>query len=135
MDSFDLIRNALQLNQRSVSMATPWYPTWAKTTNGIIAPPNSYDTTFASWHNWKCCGWKTINGVPYLIGKSWQGKTYGDNGFCYFPRDVINQVMSIPGTGAFTLTPYTNATAQTVVLTLWEYVGSYLRLIANKIAS
>ena len=43
--------------------------------------------------------------------------------------------MTIQGTGAFTLTPYTNQMAQRVILTLWEYVGSYLRLIANKIAS
>jgi hypothetical protein len=135
MDWFDSLRNCLVLNQRSISIATPWYPTWETTNQGIIKAPNSYDTTFASWHNWKVCGWKTINGVVYLIGKSWQGKSYGDGGLCYFPREVINQLMTIQGTGAFTLTPYTNQMAQRVILTLWEYVGSYLRLIANKIVS
>lgn len=135
LDWFDSIRNCLMLNQRTISIATPWYPTWETTNQGIISAPNSYDTTFASWHNWKVCGWKMINGVPYLIGKSWQGKGYGDNGLCYFPREVINTLMGIAGTGAFILTPYSNQLAQTVVLTTYEYVISYLRMIIKRLQS
>lgn len=134
LDWFDSIRNCLVLNMRTISIATPWYMAFALTSNGIIKTPGTYDTTFASWHNWKVCGWKTINGIPYLIGKSWQGNQYGDGGYCYFPREVINQLMTINGSGAFTLTPYTNQFAQTVILTLWEYVGSYLRLISKKLS-
>lgn len=129
IDYFDSIRMGLQNNQRSISMATPWFSSFATPQNGIVRAPNSYDTTFASWHNWKVSGWKLINGVPYLIAKSWQGPAYGDKGFCYFSRDIINSLMTINGTGAFTLAPFTGDNVQTVVLTLWQTVLSYLRMI------
>lgn len=135
LDWFDSIRSCLSLNRRSISVGTPWYNSFQQPENGIVVAPNSWDTTFAPFHNWKVCGWKTINGVPYLIGKSWQGPKYADGGFCYFPREIINQLMTIDGTGAFTLTPYTNQMAQTVILTLWEYVASYMRMISAKIGS
>lgn len=135
LDWFDSIRNCLVLNQRTVSIATPWYIAFESPYNGIIKAPNTYDTTFATWHNWKVCGWKTISGSPYLIGKSWQGKNYGDAGYCYFPRDVINQTMLINGSGAFTLTPYTNQMAQRVILTIWQTVASYLRIISRNLSS
>src|SRR5436190_22775353 len=34
--------------------------------------------------------------------KSWQGTTVGDNGWLYFSREVVNVVMSIKGTVAYT---------------------------------
>lgn len=134
MDWLDSIRNSLVLNQRTISIATPWYAVFGFPVNGVIQAPQNWDTTFASWHNHKICGWKTINGVVYLTSKSWQGKNYGDGGYCYFSREIINQIMVINGSGAFTLTPYTNQMAQRVILTLWEYIGSYLRMINNRLS-
>lgn len=130
-DMFDSIRSALQLNNRSVSLATPWYNSFAVPQNGIITAPGSYDTTFASWHNHVVSGWTTINGIPYLIDKSWQGTEYGVNGFVYFPREVINQLLSISGSGAFTVAPFTGQNIQTVQLTLYETLISYLRQIVT----
>ena len=134
LDWFDSIRSCIDQNRRSVSMATPWFSTFETPQNGVIRAPNSYDVSNASFHNWKCCGWKTINGVAYLVGKSWQGSTYGDMGYCYFPREVINSLMSLSGSAAFTVIPYSNQNAQTVILTLWQTIISYLNLIKRKLS-
>lgn len=101
-DFFDGIRSAILQNGRSVSIGTPWFNEWRITQIGIIADIFTL-TGSEPWHNWKICGWKTFNGVPYLIGKTWQGKQYGDNGVAYFSRETINKVMAIPGTAAFTV--------------------------------
>lgn len=111
LDYFDAIRLAMSSGipeKRSVSLGTPWWPTFEKVgTDGILNIPVSFkSTTIATlpWHNHKICGWKTINGSPYLISKSWQGPNYGDKGFVYFSRSLINSIMAIEGTCAFTVT-------------------------------
>lgn len=67
-----------------------------------------------SWHNWVICGWKEINGVPYLIGKPWLGASWADGGFCYFSREVFNSVMTVTGTAAFTLAKKPATSVQTI---------------------
>ena len=131
MDWFDDIRSALMLNDyaRSVSTATPWYLEWNAQANGTGVV--SMGTQIVSWHNWKISGWKTINGVPYLVGKTWQGKNVGDNGWMYFPREVINAVMNIKGTGAYTLAPADAANVQNIKMTILDYIISWLRNVAK----
>ena len=129
LDWFDSIRSALQQNQRSISICTPWYAAFATPFNGIVRAPTTYDTTYASWHNHVIVGWTTIQGIPYLIDKSWQGTGYGINGFVYFPREIINQLLSIGGTGAFTVAPYAGADIQNVELTILATIQSYARML------
>lgn len=127
IDYFDGIRSTLwanQANKRSVSIGTPWFPNWEQTNNGIISAPFSYDATGLGWHNWKICGWKTINGVVYLVGKTWQGPDYGDNGWAYFPRDVINAVMAIKGSAAFTLAQATPGSVINIQVTMIQWLIS-----------
>lgn len=69
-DYFDGMRTAILTNNRSVSIGTPWYLSWAVPINGIIQTRTDYDPTGCSWHCWKISGWKTINGEPYLTGKT-----------------------------------------------------------------
>lgn len=126
-DWFDSIRSAIQLNNRSVSVGTWWFPIWLGTGDlSITKAPNSWDTTFASLHNHKICGWKTINGVTYLIDKPWIGE------YRLVPRDVINQLLSMPYSGAFTIGPLAPVT-QTVQLDYYNTLISYLRLILSLI--
>lgn len=130
-DWFDSIRSAIVTNERSVSVATRWYQAWSNVgPNGIIVSPVSYTVGF-SLHNFKISGWTTINGIPYLIAKPWFGKLWGDKGYCYFPREVVNQMMSMPEAGAFTVAPFTSQTILTVQLTLYETIASYLRRIIS----
>lgn len=106
LDWFDAVRCAMVLGKmenRAVSIGTPWFPEFMAPLEGIIRASLNWIPSLASWHNWNCKGWKTINGVTYLIAKPWIGKNYGDNGYSYFNRADFNRLMSIPGTAAFTL--------------------------------
>lgn len=128
-DWFDSIRSAVLMNKSAVSVGTPWFPEWEITHNGYIAHLINTDTTGLSWHNWKVSGWKTINGVPYLIGKTWQGSGYGDGGLAYFSREVVNRVFDIKGSCAFVLLPYTPQDVVTVKMSIYEVVIDYLQRI------
>lgn len=138
-DWFDAIRVAMWITQderRAVSMATPWYPEWMNPQKGIVTTPIS-TLAQASWHNWKVVGWKMIDGKSYLIGKTWQGKNYGDNGLAYFSREIINNVMVIRGTGAFTLDkvmPPDLDKIKTVDLTVVETLVKFMQNLLSYIA-
>lgn len=120
-DWFDSIRAAIYASNRSVSIVTPWMSEWAVTDAGVIVPTFNY-TGSEPYHNWKIPGW---NANTQLLGKTWQGTTYGDNGWGYWTRETINEVMEIPGTGAFTIAPILNATVQTVL------IGDYEKVVAD----
>jgi hypothetical protein len=105
-DWFDAVRAALvlgTLEHRAVSVGTPWFPEFMRPIEGIIRASLTWLLGSASWHCWNIKGWKTINNVPYLIGKPWIGKNYGDGGFCYFNRADFNRLMAIKGTGAYVI--------------------------------
>lgn len=130
LDWFDSVRSTLWLNRfekRSVSCGTPWFKEWLIPHNGIVGDfAWNGDSNSVPWHNYKICGWKTVVGVPYLIVKPWIGSQWGDNGFCYFPREVFNRVMSINGTGAFTLGKADPSNIQNVQLNILQVVVAYL---------
>lgn len=132
LDAFDDIRNAILTKRRSVSSGTPWFGEWEGIgSNGVIPTVYTGNPDNLPWHNWKICGWVVIDGEPYLIGKTWQGSNYGDKGYAYFPRSVINSVMAISGTGAFTLAdfdPNDPVALQTVKMEILDTVLSYLRM-------
>lgn len=132
-DPFDDVRLVIQTGEQSVSAATPWWPEWEQNYDGILIQPHDLNTNRASWHNWQILGWKQINGAPYLIGKSWQGPNYGDHGYHYIGRDLFNQVMSIGGTGAFTVTKATPADLKTIKLDIISTILSYCVMWAEKI--
>ncbi len=104
-DHFDSILSALYTGQVGISIGTPWFPQWEQATISGMLPP-VFDLSKVDslpWHNWVVKGKKTVNGTAFLVAKTHQGKGYGDNGFTLYDRDTINRVLSIPGTGAMTL--------------------------------
>ncbi len=128
-DYFDGVRSAL-VKGHSVSMATPWYDIFNLPRAGIIQAPSDYGQK-SSYHNYKACGWKTINGTVYLKIKPWIGPQYGDNGFAYMPREVVNQLLNQTYTGAFVLDDY-DPNAKTVTMyNIFEVILSYLHRILN----
>ena len=138
LDYFDSIRYAMLPTlgeKRSVSWGTPWFTLWealARSGQSIMPIPDITTANSISWHNSKFCGWKTINGIPYLINKSWQGTTIGDNGFLYFSREVVNAVMEIQGTCAFTVTKLTNGQPiKTINTSFFQWAYSILTNIFN----
>lgn len=148
LDYFDAIRLASMSGlpeKRSVSIGTPWYPDWAAAasgsvkqldgswtlsagavTNPFMPMPANLDYTGISWHNWKIAGWKTIKGIPYLIGKPWMGNRIGDKGWVYFDRATINAVMNLKYTIAFTATHATPKTIYKIDMAMFDRMVSYL---------
>ena len=132
LDWFDTFRLA-QLSGvcageiRSISWGTPWFPTWEQAANSgsYVMPMPTHDelSNFKSmpWHNSILDGWHTFNGVLVYRNESHQGNLIGDRGFIAFPREVINTVMSLPGTVAFTPsnTPILNPVTITVSNLQW----------------
>lgn len=106
-DHFSSVLSAAYTGKLSVSCGTPWFPEWETQNgpNGEMVLPYSLNTSGVPWHNWRCKGQKTINGKPYLIVKSWQGKRIGKDGWLYMPQEVANAVFNISGTGALTIDP------------------------------
>lgn len=84
----------------SVSFAGDWYESFDSPVNGIVP----LATGQTSGHNWKFCGLKTVNAVPYLIAKPWLGQFWGEGGFCYFSEGILD---GLDGS-AFTFAPATN---------------------------
>lgn len=128
-DWFDSIRSVIYTNFQvnkiycAVSIGTPWMVEWDVmhiNSTGIIPTIFTGDPLKLSWHNWAIKGWKIIDCVPYLLGKTWQGKNYADGGWAYYPREAINAVMAIRGTCAYTLAPRNEQNIQTVQ---WTIVG------------
>lgn len=100
---FQAVLSAARLSGFGISVATPWY--WGNADrSGILPMPKDLDRDF-SWHNWAIKGQKTINGIPYIIGKPWQGSDYGDNGWVYLSDDVFNAIMGVPGSAAMAFNP------------------------------
>lgn len=131
LDVFDAIRLAMLSTQsegRSVSAGTPFYPDWMDINKkGILSIPKDFNTSHASWHNWKVSGWKMINDQPYLICKMWLGKNYGDKGFVYMSRPLANSVFNIPGSCAFTVTKLDGLEIQTVDFKLVQWIVSFIK--------
>lgn len=138
LDWFDSLRSALYLNRaekRAISIGTPWFPSFERPSafgqKGII-PLESADVSKLPWHNWAIKGWITLGGTPYLVAKTWQGRGYGDNGYAYFSRAIINTLMAIPFTGAFTVRQFKPEDVQSVqssvVATFFFYVRRLITL-------
>lgn len=133
MDCFDSLRSAMWNTNQSLYVGTPWLAFWSDPQAGVIPDTEIKPTASTPWHCWKICGTKKINGQIYLIGKTWQGTNYGDNGWAYFSRIVINKVFAISGSVAFVLVPYSGQTIQTVKLSIISTIISYIRLLFTKL--
>lgn len=135
MDWFDSIRLALRNNPgRSISMGTPWFPEFERPdANGVVPTVFTGDPDSVPWHNHKVSGETAVEGLPYLLDASWQGQNIGDRGWLKFGREPVNAVMAISGTEAFLRRPAGDMTVQTIELTLWETILSYIGLYLSKL--
>lgn len=120
LDWFDAVRIAMvvgKLENRAVSIGSPWFPDFMNAPDGVIQEPLDWSLFVkgtslprVTWHNWNAkgwkaniMGWKTVNGETCLIVKPWIGTNWGDKGFGYINRAVFNKLMAISGCVAFTL--------------------------------
>lgn len=122
-DYFDSLWSAMCLKQKSISVGTPWFPELTNAVGGIVDDIQIRPTD--DWHNWKACGVKIINGQPHLKVKAWTGLKLGDNGFYYFSRGTVNDLMAVKGTDALMTQKASPANAQNVRLSVFEVLVSY----------
>ncbi len=146
LDWFDAIRVALWITQderRSSSIAIPWFKEFhAVGRDGICPETVNFSWSNASGHNAKCAGWTRTNtagqmirnGEVFLAVKSWQGKEFGDNGWCYWSRPLANSVFNMNYTEAFTVTKMVGV-PQTVNLEVVEKLISYVLYLLRKLGS
>jgi len=129
LDWFDSFRTALRNGKRSISVGTIWFPEWHMTgQDGILTSlfvyngnPNAYP-----WHNYAIVGEKTINGTPYLIAKTWQGRNFGDSGWCYLSSETFNKAFDIYGTCGFTQPAFSPQDTFTIKITILQFVIMYI---------
>lgn len=103
LDAFKVAQYSAQPEIRSLTIGTKWYKEFNSVgIDGILPIPTNFNDPHATWHDWAGKGWVIKNGVTYLKCKPWEGSSYGDNGFVYISRELINALMNIKGTAAFT---------------------------------
>jgi hypothetical protein len=133
LDWFDGIRIAVSGRGKGASMGTPWFPSWEHLgADGIVPMPTedelykaSTDPDSLAWHNYSCKGWTTISGKPYLRIKSWQGKNYGDHGWCYMSRELVNKIIEIRGSVVF-IQGHPDGNINTIKLGILEQILVFL---------
>lgn len=114
MDWFDSAISVMQATKRSLSVVSPWFPVFEVPIGGLM--PEVFPLSWSSdipGHNHKAHGMKDLNGQPVIIGKSWQGTWFGNQGEHYWSRTAFNRLMDIPGNTAFTLAQW-DGTIQTI---------------------
>lgn len=144
-DYFDSFRLALRNEQKSISVGSPWPIEWARPQKGVLTALFVYDghPDHYSWHNWKVCGETTIleDGVfrPVLIGKSWQGKNYGEGGFHSIGREAFNKAFDIYGTIGLIQAKSAPGDIQTIQLdirqTILDLINRMLSIIGYQLAN
>lgn len=128
-DWFDSIRSAILREKKGVSIGSPWFSEWTTPQNGVLTSQFVYDGNpyHYSWHNWAIKGWKTVEGVPYLLCKSWQGR-----GFDLLSRETINKVMDIRGSVAFIQAKSKPSDIRAIKIGTIEYLLIYLYRLVGK---
>lgn len=136
-DLFDNIRATLwkHLGERnSVIVGALWRQSWNNAPDGII--PEVYEPQ-GSGHAFKICGQKTINGQIYLVAQLSEGVNFGDKGFCYFSRAVVNRELATYGAIIFTHLPpdtaqwhVTNGVSvyDSWALKVWKIISKYISI-------
>lgn len=125
LDWFDALRSGLLMHpKRSISVGTVWPREFNQIANDGIISNVFILRSGDAWHNWKISGIVKKNGVWYLKGKSWQGPQFGDNGFHYMNREVINALFNVRGSEAWNQARATSDEIKTVQLPILEKILS-----------
>ena len=118
----------------AVGAGTPWLSEWV-TTSGIVSKEiYSYDgiPSHYSWHAWNIVGWKTIEGIPYLKAEMHQGISFGDGGFIWFPREIVNKLFDEWGTIILkqmkAIPTETKLVKYTIIELILAYINQMIRL-------
>lgn len=108
IDYFDSIRSALQRTYNPqtklgacVQAFSGWYTGWDTATI-----PTTIGTLLG-YHSYLFVDFETVSGVPYLVLQNSYGSSWGDGGYQYMPREVVNREFSRFGTSLKIPSPLT----------------------------
>jgi hypothetical protein len=97
-------------DNQSIFTGALWKPQWTASLNGIMEDVVDVEDNYGFPHAFKIAGWKTIDGVPYLICVLSNGTEIGDKGLFYMPREIANKDLTY---GCFTFTSMPKILAKT----------------------
>lgn len=102
-DTFDNIRMALWQNRaesRSVITGAIWRPSWTRALGGTIYKDVYDPNEQGGGHAFKIIGYVETDVGLCLKAQMSDGNDFGEKGYCYFDRYVVNR--EFPNFGAFT---------------------------------
>lgn len=88
---FYAIKTYLAAQKWGVSLTMKWYQNFNLTPGSGIVPSPGVPSTYTV-HDVAVYGTTIIGNVEYLICKPWKGKNFGDHGYCYLRREIVNSV-------------------------------------------
>lgn len=142
-DTFDNIRAALWMHRlefQSVLTGATWRQSWSAALGGIVKA-RDYSKEKGTGHAFKLCGQKIIDGEPYIVAQLSNGVDFGNGGFFYFPRDVVNkeftygnfQFVDIPRGIAETCIYYDFTLDAGIFKKLWRVSAVWVRDLISKL--
>lgn len=136
-DWYDAIKNALLAGKAwngIVAVGTQWSPDFENVgADGILTdtPTNLY---WGHCHNY--CGWEVnADGIERLNDKTWQGTSYGKEGWDFASRTLVNLLMSAYGAEARLFTNQSQLIQQKIdiLIILIDFIQDILYGIGNAV--
>lgn len=129
---FDGLVSAMWKKQGGLSIGTPWLMSFNSVASDGLIPAFTAPKSFSSGHCWEACGVKIIDNFPHIICKPWKGLTFGDHGYCYLNRKQIDDLLGIPGSGAFGQKHAEPEDIRAVKMSVIETLISWLQVLLGK---
>ncbi len=103
-DHFDSIRTML-LQHKNDGTCVIGFGTWLSNWRTAIVPTE--EAELSGYHAYFFLDFDTIDGVDYVVARNSYGTAWGQGGYQYFPREVINREFSKYGTGLYIMADLT----------------------------
>lgn len=94
--NFQEVKQVLYQNKdakRAIGTGINWYDDWNEAPSGVV--PQSF-TQLGGGHFIPIIGWKTINGIEYMVIQNSWGPDVGDKGYYYFSEKIFNKIFTQP---------------------------------------
>lgn len=133
-DLFDNIRNIIwqRRNDRVIVITGCNFPQWLFYENNGVVP--NVTLSSGTGHAFVVRGWKMINNVLHLVVQLSNGSRVGDNGYLYFPREVVNREFAFGNYILIDLDPNEAKQASwSSIIKMWDIILKNYELIKNTI--
>lgn len=136
-DWYDAIKSALIMGKSwngVVAVGTQWSPDFENVGSDGILTDNPTGLYWGHCHNY--CGWEVnADGVERLNDKTWQGSTYGKEGWDFASRTLVNKLMGTYGAEARLFTNQANLAQQKldIMQVLLDFLENLFYAVGNAV--